>query len=96
MGGCQNYEAFLGTLDIWCRIKIGIQRDHNFDNHPYGNEPGVCRDQRRLCVRPRGERGSPNHGKPDGKETEQAIEKGCIWMVVKLLSLFGSLLQYGT
>ena len=27
---------FLGTLNIRCRIMIGIQiRDHNFDNHPY-------------------------------------------------------------
>ena len=37
MGGCQNYDPFLGTLNIRCRIIIGIQkRDHNFDNHPYG------------------------------------------------------------
>ena len=25
MGGCQNYGAFLGTLNIRCRIIIGIQ-----------------------------------------------------------------------
>ena len=31
-GGCQNYGPFLGTLNIRCRIIIGIQkRDHNFD-----------------------------------------------------------------
>ena len=36
LGGCQNYGPFLGTLNIRCRIIIGIQkRDHNFDNHPY-------------------------------------------------------------
>ena len=36
MGGCQNYGPFLGTLNIRCRIIIGMQkRDHNFDNHPY-------------------------------------------------------------
>ena len=36
MGGCQNYGPFLGTLNTWCRIIIGIhKRDHNFDNHPY-------------------------------------------------------------
>ena len=36
MGGCQNYGPFLGTLNIGCRIKIGIpKKDHNFDNHPY-------------------------------------------------------------
>ena len=35
MGVCQNYGPFLGTLNIRCRIIIGIQkRDHNFDNHP--------------------------------------------------------------
>ena len=35
VGGCQNYGPFLGTLNIRCRIIIGIQkRDHNFDNHP--------------------------------------------------------------
>ena len=26
MGGCQNYGPFLGTLDIKCRIVIGIQK----------------------------------------------------------------------
>ena len=26
MGGCQNYCPFLGTLDIRCRIMIGIQK----------------------------------------------------------------------
>ena len=26
MGGCQNYGPFLGTLNIRCRIRIGIQR----------------------------------------------------------------------
>ena len=32
--GCQNYGPFCGTLNIRCRIRIGIQRrDHNFDNH---------------------------------------------------------------
>ena len=36
MGGCRNYGPFLGTLNIRCRIIIGIQkRDPNFDNHPY-------------------------------------------------------------
>ena len=36
MGGCQNYGPFLGTLNIRCRIIIGIQkRTHYFDNHPY-------------------------------------------------------------
>ena len=36
MGGCQNYGPFLGTLNIRCRIIIGIQkRDDNFDNHPH-------------------------------------------------------------
>ena len=36
MGGCQNYGPFLGTLNIRCRIMIGIQKwDHNFDNHQY-------------------------------------------------------------
>ena len=39
-GGCQNYGPFLepyySTLDISCRIIIGIQKgDKNFDNHPY-------------------------------------------------------------
>ena len=26
MGGCQNYGPFLGTLNIRCRIRIGIQK----------------------------------------------------------------------
>ena len=26
MGGCQNYDAFLGTLNILCRIIIGTQK----------------------------------------------------------------------
>ena len=26
MGGCQNYGSFLGTLNIRCRIIIGIQK----------------------------------------------------------------------
>ena len=26
MGGCQNYGRFLGTLNIRCRIIIGLQR----------------------------------------------------------------------
>ena len=26
MGGCQNYGPFLGTLNIMCRIIIGIQK----------------------------------------------------------------------
>ena len=35
MAGCQNYGPFWGTLNIRCRIIIGIQkRHHNFDNHP--------------------------------------------------------------
>ena len=35
MGGCQTYGPFLGTLNIRCRIIIGIpKRDHHFDNHP--------------------------------------------------------------
>ena len=37
MGGCQHSGPFLGTLNIRCRIIIGIQKkDQNFDNHPYG------------------------------------------------------------
>ena len=27
MGGCQNHGPFLGTLDVRCRIKIGIQKE---------------------------------------------------------------------
>ena len=27
MGGCQNYCPFLGTLNIRCRIIIGIQKE---------------------------------------------------------------------
>ena len=35
MDGSQNSGPFLGTLNIWCRIIVGIQkRDHNFDSHP--------------------------------------------------------------
>ena len=35
MGGGQNYGPFLGTVIIWRRIIIGIQkRAHHFDNHP--------------------------------------------------------------
>ena len=35
MGGCQNYGPFLGTINIRCRIVIGIpKRDDHFDNHP--------------------------------------------------------------
>ena len=26
MGGCQNYDPFLGTLNIRCRIIIGTQK----------------------------------------------------------------------
>ena len=26
MGSCENYDPFLGTLNIWCRIIIGIQK----------------------------------------------------------------------
>ena len=26
MGGCQNYRPFLGSLNIRCRIIIGIQK----------------------------------------------------------------------
>ena len=26
MGGCQNYGPILGTLNIRCRIRIGIQK----------------------------------------------------------------------
>ena len=26
MDGCQNYDPFLGTLNIRCRIRIGIQK----------------------------------------------------------------------
>ena len=26
MGGCQNYGPFLGTLNIRCRILLGIQK----------------------------------------------------------------------
>ena len=36
MGGCQKNGPFLGTLNIRCRIIIGIKkRGHNFENHPY-------------------------------------------------------------
>ena len=36
MGGCHSYGPFLGTLNIRCRIIIGIQkRDHCFNHHPY-------------------------------------------------------------
>ena len=36
LGGCQNYDPFLGTLNTRCRIIVGIQKGaHNFDNHPY-------------------------------------------------------------
>ena len=40
MGGCRNYCPFLGTLNIRCRIVIGIQikRDHNFDSQGYQGE----------------------------------------------------------
>ena len=32
----RNYDPFLGTLHIRCRIIIGYpKRDHKFDNHPY-------------------------------------------------------------
>ena len=35
MDFCQNFGPFLGTLNIRCRIVIGIQEgDHNFANHP--------------------------------------------------------------
>ena len=27
VGGCQNYGPFLGTLSIWCRSIIGIQKE---------------------------------------------------------------------
>ena len=37
MGGCQNYGPVWGTLNIRCRIIIGIQKKyHSFDNHPHG------------------------------------------------------------
>ena len=26
LGGCQNYDPFLGTLNIRCRIIMGIQK----------------------------------------------------------------------
>ena len=26
MGGCQNYDSFLGTLNIRCHIIVGIQQ----------------------------------------------------------------------
>ena len=26
MGGCRNYDPFLGTLNIRCRIIIGMQK----------------------------------------------------------------------
>ena len=35
MGGCQDYGPFLGTLNNRCSA---ILRDHNFDNHPYGQD----------------------------------------------------------
>ena len=32
---CQNYDPFLGTLNIRCRTITRTQkRNHNFDNHP--------------------------------------------------------------
>ena len=33
MGGCQNYGPFLGSLNIRCRIIIGIQIFHNHPNN---------------------------------------------------------------
>ena len=34
-GWLSNYGPYLGTLNIRCRILIGIpKRDHDFDNHP--------------------------------------------------------------
>ena len=35
MGGCQDYDPFLGTLSIRCRIKNrDPKRDQYFANHP--------------------------------------------------------------
>ena len=39
MGGCPNYGPFLNTLNIGCRIIIGIQKGTMIDNHPYGGLP---------------------------------------------------------
>ena len=49
MGGCQNYGPFLGTLNIRCRILIGIQKGTLIDNHPHNlywglKDPKSCRD----------------------------------------------------
>ena len=39
MSGCQNYDPFLGTLNIRCRIRIGIQEGTIiFDNHRFINQ----------------------------------------------------------
>ena len=59
MGGCQNYGPFLGTLNIRCHIKIGIQkRDHNFDNHMgFFRVKGPAHE--RDCILARVIRGAP-------------------------------------
>ena len=47
MGGCQNYDPFLGTLNIRCRIcNKDPKRDPNIDNHPmdFGIEFGIPDD----------------------------------------------------
>ena len=39
MGGCEIYGPFLGTLNIRCRIIIGIPKDYNFDSHDFDSHP---------------------------------------------------------
>ena len=36
MGGCQNYDPFLGTLNIRCRIIIGTQKGTIILTPPHG------------------------------------------------------------
>ena len=35
MGGCQNYDPFLGTPNYVPYYNRDPKRDHNFDNNPY-------------------------------------------------------------
>ena len=58
MGGCQNYDPFLGTLKIRCCIIIGIQKGTSmFDNHPHGISETPCEKhsslERAFCGLPR-------------------------------------------
>ena len=43
MGGCQNYGPFLGTLNIRCRIIIGIQEGTIILTTTHMGD-GCCRD----------------------------------------------------